>query len=87
MAFTLQDIATITGTDIQYILRDKSTGRGQVVCCSLSRTEIAKKGILSSIMGTGKNSKAAEKNYLKKIKGQKIVVDAFMKTRREFDIP
>jgi hypothetical protein len=53
----------------------------------LENSEIKEGGCLAGIFGIGKTADEAIEDYVKLIKGKRIVFNAMREDRREFDVP
>lgn len=61
--------------------------QGSRFSCHFENGEIKEGGILSSIYGNDVTPVGAMNDYVSKIRGKRIIFNATLNSRREFDIP
>ena len=86
---TLYDLATLINKQIEILHRPSETlDSSSLWYAKLDDVEIKDGAILSGSFGNGRTPEEALQNYVKELKGQKIVIDAFSKDKRTvLDLP
>jgi hypothetical protein len=80
---TLKELETITCSRLDYT----DYGKGKITV-QFEHGEIQEDGcILVTIWGQGKSVLAAERDYVSQLRGELLVIDAYLPTRRTFRIP
>ena len=80
---TLKELATLLGIQIEILYPDIN-GRWYV---HLKNAEIMERGCLCSATGRGNSPEEAMVDYVSRIAGTRVAIDAFSNKRREFSVP
>ena len=81
---TLKEVGIIIGKKL--ITRRRAI-RSSPVMVFFESTEVKKHKLLISSYGEGKRVKEAKADYCEKIRGQLLVTDAYLKSRKEIRLP
>jgi len=81
---TLKEVGIVIG---KKLLTRRRAIRINPVMVSFKDTEVKTGGLLTGWYGEAKSVKKAKANYCKRIRGQILVTDAMLKTRKETQLP
>lgn len=81
---TLKEVGIIIG---KKLVTGRSAIKDTPITVTFENTEIKFKGLLAGLRGAGKTVTKAKVDYCKELRGQILVVDAMLKTRREIQLP
>lgn len=81
---TLKEVGIVIG---KKLVTSRRNTRHSPVHVSFENTEIKDKSLLIGVYGQGHTVGQAKANYCRKLRGEKVIVDAMMPTRKAVQLP